>query len=564
MRKQNGLVLKNLLEFEYFPSELPPCFSTSSLALKCKNIENFDDASMNKMTSLPIKFSSYKSRNNRRILSIPHPYYYLKMVKALVDNQTDLFKIFEKSNSSLTKPLNKKCEANLSVPYMKTAMVFNDTKNHIEKIYAGNKYEIKLDINNFFGSIYTHTISWVLHGKKNAKKNSQNSTLLGNILDKCCTSVNDRQTSGILVGNAASRIISEIILCFIDEKLEKQFEKKQIVYRRYVDDYYIFVKEASQIEYVISEIRILLQEYELNLNDNKVQIIEAPFVETKKWIINLKKSMIFNINDLYDTIILEYINNNRDIKVLRYGLKLLDCRIIEKHEWEKIESKIYNLMVNCPEILPDLLNIFIYNKDYLNKKELKRSLYEIINFGLKIKKDLEVVWAIYYIKLLEIKPSHKIIKNILDSDNVLAIIIAADLYKEHLMPSKLIENIKSAIYFSNSSPEQRNEILFSKWWIVAYELRIHKFFNSANEAITYPDHNPFFKLLKKHNISFYDTDCSKVLESKKEKNSSNSISDLRKIIKEIASNTSNFDNDANQYLLNKLSDVVDLVVKNEY
>ena len=78
MRKQNGLVLKNLLEFEYFPSELPPCFSTSSLALKCKNIENFDDASMNKMTSLPIKFSSYKSRNNRRILSIPHPYYYLK------------------------------------------------------------------------------------------------------------------------------------------------------------------------------------------------------------------------------------------------------------------------------------------------------------------------------------------------------------------------------------------------------------------------------------------------------------------------------------------------------
>lgn len=47
-------------------------------------------------------------------------------------------------------------------------------------------------------------------------------TLLGNQLDKLMRALNYDQTNGILVGNAVSRIISEIILCSVDEQISKK------------------------------------------------------------------------------------------------------------------------------------------------------------------------------------------------------------------------------------------------------------------------------------------------------------------------------------------------------
>lgn len=107
------------------------------------------------------------------------------------------------------------------------------------------------------------------------KKHRNDMTLLGNQLDKLMRALNYDQTNGILVGNAVSRIISEIILCSVDEQISKKFP--EISCCRFVDDYYIYVSKSSQIQEIISYIRTCLAQYELSFNENKIRITEGPF-----------------------------------------------------------------------------------------------------------------------------------------------------------------------------------------------------------------------------------------------------------------------------------------------
>ncbi|QPF31263.1 hypothetical protein H0S56_09310 [Acinetobacter lwoffii] len=44
-------------------------------------------------------------------------------------------------------------------------------------------YVLHTDINNCYGSIYTHSIAWAIHGKDEAKKLKNDKNLLGNLID---------------------------------------------------------------------------------------------------------------------------------------------------------------------------------------------------------------------------------------------------------------------------------------------------------------------------------------------------------------------------------------------
>ena len=94
---------KRLLMYEYFPSELPPCFNTKSLA---ENQEKVFDAisTIGRNYSIPLKYSGYKSETSRRKFAIPNPYHYCKAIQLLVDNQDELKNIFNASPFSLTAP----------------------------------------------------------------------------------------------------------------------------------------------------------------------------------------------------------------------------------------------------------------------------------------------------------------------------------------------------------------------------------------------------------------------------------------------------------------------------
>ena len=71
---------KRLLEFEYFPSELPECFTSKGLAQHYSEIKGQIN-SHSFPSSLPLEFSIYKGENSRRRMALPNPIHYFKIVK---------------------------------------------------------------------------------------------------------------------------------------------------------------------------------------------------------------------------------------------------------------------------------------------------------------------------------------------------------------------------------------------------------------------------------------------------------------------------------------------------
>ena len=126
----------------------------------------------------------------------------------------------------------------------------------------------------------------MLHSKKVAKQKRKDDSLTGNKIDKCFSAMNHDQTNGILIGNAISRIFSEIILCSVDKKIQDKF--KNIMIARYVMITIYIIKDAAQIQNIISFISNELGEYELILNENKMRIYESPFTFSKHWIEEIK------------------------------------------------------------------------------------------------------------------------------------------------------------------------------------------------------------------------------------------------------------------------------------
>lgn len=154
------------------------------------------------------------------------------------------------------------------------------------------------DIKNFYPTIYTHSIAWAIHGKKQMKSgsNRNNYSLLGNKLDKLFQNSRDGQTNGIPVGSLVSDIVAEIILTDIDKKLSEKLIKdelqKKVLIFRYRDDYKVLSQNPEQGKAVLHHLtKILNQEYDLYLNSDKTNlytdILEGSF---RPWMLEIKKS----------------------------------------------------------------------------------------------------------------------------------------------------------------------------------------------------------------------------------------------------------------------------------
>ncbi len=496
---------KRLLMYEYFPSELPPCFNTKSLAENQEKV--FDAISIiGRNYSIPLKYSGYKSETSRRKFAIPNPYHYCKAIQLIVDNQDELTNIFKASPFSLTAP--KKGAAKNKQAYAKRSNCVAESKKAIEYCFQNNKYEIRLDINSFFDNIYTHSIPWAIHGINYSKANRNNDSL-GNQIDTAMRSLNYDQTNGVLVGNAISRIISEIILCKIDKQIHKKFPDIECC--RYVDDYYIYTTNNGQIQQIIAFIRNALAQYELSFNENKIQINESPFLYGKPWVERIKQFAHLPSDVLITKLIVEY-KTYKDISIFRYGLKILQHCNFNDNEWPTLQSRLINLWSSFPSLSDQIINIFLKNKDKLKLTPFKKAIYCIIDESILLNREQELIWAVWFLKVFDIKVSQKYITKVLETNNELAIIIMLSIIdksnrkKEPRIKSQ-IERIYNELEKDDiDDKENTNTLMWTSHWLLSYEANRNKWLNLPNKPFAYAKKNAFFKKLLELDIKFFDED----------------------------------------------------------
>ncbi|QLF69739.1 RNA-directed DNA polymerase [Peteryoungia desertarenae] len=113
------------------------------------------------------------------------------------------------------------------------------------------------DVTDCYGSLYTHSIAWALHGLEAAKKGKTDKKLLGNQIDGHIQASRYGQTNGIPQGSVLMDFIAEIVLGYVDHLITEELgPPADFRILRYRDDYRIFTnsdEHAVRILKVVSD-----------------------------------------------------------------------------------------------------------------------------------------------------------------------------------------------------------------------------------------------------------------------------------------------------------------------
>lgn len=299
----------NEKEAHTFAALLFGCYNKGS---EISNMKQKDNA-----VFYPFKFNIAHKPNKNRTLSVIHPFNQWQVVDFYERYKYSILYLCNQSNFSIRKPhkiaqyfyfrdrLHRKLSGHESD---KVELVFNEYENlktyfsyekysNIYKFYEDYRYQraekkfkhlMKFDLQSCFDSIYTHTISWVTADGSDKVKilPGYHGSWVGDEFDGLMQSVNARETNGIVIGPEFSRIFAEIILQYIDRKVELEIyngesgihHKSAYECYRYVDDYFLFYNDSRVKDLFMESLTKWLKEFKLQINSSKTEEYERPFI----------------------------------------------------------------------------------------------------------------------------------------------------------------------------------------------------------------------------------------------------------------------------------------------
>lgn len=490
------LTLDSLIRKGYFPEELSPILSTTTLADTLTTIMQSIDSFPDKAASAA-RHSIPRVKHLRRMLSLPNPLLQIRLSKAIEENWTHIDSFLSNSNSTLTKPI-----------------ILQDSKRALTRLHdfsyipvqqakdsTSARYVLRTDISRFYPTIYTHSIPWALHTKEVAKINRRDS-LYGNLLDKRVRNSMDGQTLGIPVGPDTSLIIAEIIATSIDVKLKSKLG--DIKGFRYMDDYYLYFSSKPEAEYALSALHSIMKEYELELNPNKTYIEELPVILEQGWVSEIRN---YNIRDTvrgqhtdligYFSHAFEHSKKYPNDRVLKYTLSRIKNVEIKNDNWSLFEGLLLNSIIAEPSVIPTAAMILFKRKNEgndINESLITDTITEIITHSIKFNYENEVAWGLWMSKLLDLQIREIAAKELSNSDDNIVALAALDLLNSNLIPTGL----DTRRWKSNMKSSE----LYTENWLLAYEANVKGWLSPASGR-DYILSDPFFATLKANNVEFY-------------------------------------------------------------
>src|SRR3954463_14899299 len=148
-------ILRDVLERGYFPKELPPPFTTSTLApVAAARGADFAAAHDGMKVARPCRYRFARPGSLRRTLSAPNPAFYHALADALCSRWAEVETLLGRSSLSISKPLPSGPAGRAIRPETAPRALF-DTRCE----YRGRfRYVLQADIAQFYPTIYTHSI----------------------------------------------------------------------------------------------------------------------------------------------------------------------------------------------------------------------------------------------------------------------------------------------------------------------------------------------------------------------------------------------------------------------
>ncbi len=154
------------------------------------------------------------------------------------------------------------------------------------------------DVVDCYGSLYTHSICWAIHGLKEGKEKKGDRSLLGNKIDSHIQASRYGQTNGISQGSVLMDFVAEIVLGYVDEQIHLSLGHP-IDFRilRYRDDYRIFANSDERAEEILKVVSEKLRAVGMRLGVSKT-LLNRNIVEGS---IKPDKLAGIDLQDLGDT-----------------------------------------------------------------------------------------------------------------------------------------------------------------------------------------------------------------------------------------------------------------------
>jgi RNA-directed DNA polymerase len=265
----------------YFNSDVPPYISFEPIlcdvvaVLNGKNFAEFKSCNPNDLSGVNYSFLSNKDGKFAwRPYELIHPAIYVSLINVICDPNN--WATIQKRLSEFDGGAVVCC----SVPVVSTdhqkdvAAQISSWWQKLEQQSIEFSLEfshvLHTDVVDCYGSLYTHSIPWAIHGLKESKENKGKDSLLGNKIDTHIQAGRYGQTNGIAQGSVLMDFIAEIVLGYVDEQINLALGKPtNFRILRYRDDYRIFANSDDRVEEILKIVSEKLMSVGMKLGVSK-------------------------------------------------------------------------------------------------------------------------------------------------------------------------------------------------------------------------------------------------------------------------------------------------------
>jgi RNA-directed DNA polymerase len=296
-----------LKEKSYFNFDLPSYFTFNQLLSDLSNViqekeleefyKNINPENNKAQRPFPSETEkvNYVLLNNKngkyswRPYQLIHPAIYVAIVhKITTENNwlllTNRFIEFQTNPNIICESIPVESNDELSDRASSVANWWKNIEQKSIELALNYDYIMHTDIENCYGTIYTHSVPWAIHNKDFAKQN-RGLHHVGNKVDKLLRDMSYGQTNGIPQGSVLMDFIAELILGYVDLRLTEKISTTSISdYKilRYRDDYRIFTNNPQDGEEITKFLTEILIELGMRLNADKTFISNNVIVDSIK------------------------------------------------------------------------------------------------------------------------------------------------------------------------------------------------------------------------------------------------------------------------------------------
>jgi hypothetical protein len=489
----------DLISKGYLPEELPPPFTSASLGAFATStglsVVNTTFASAGSTHLL--RHNLARAGGLRRALAVPNPVQYLRLAEAIEAGwSNDFQRLWVANTIASSRPTHPSATRAFG------ALAPSTSERRIASRSAA-RVLLKADVQNFYPSVYSHSLPWALHTKAVAKAQRQNMTLIGNRIDKAVRDSQDGQTMGLPIGPDASWVLAEAIMAVVERSVVAKIGG--IRGHRFIDDFELSFRSLAQAEEGLVALQESLAEFELSLNPRKTRIVDLPeaiedpgIAELRQW--TFRATPAAQRTDLiaYFDRLATLIHEQPGSHLPAYAVARLRSAILHPMAWPLLESLLLNLLVaepSCARHVAVTISSLTAMGHSVDSAALSQVMEEVALKHARLGHGSEVSWALWLCIANRVAISQTAAAAVGEMEDDIVALLA--LHANQL--GLVVGGLPTAKWAQLMTSDE----LRGPHWLLSYEARVKNWLPSFQSA----DHvapDPFFARIRAAQVSFYD------------------------------------------------------------